>query len=399
MSKVLKGIKILDISQFKAGPTCAQILADMGADVIRVERPAGKNSDRYLAPYTPNGQSLYLTYTCRNKKGITLDLTKMEGKEIFDKLVERSDVVIENLGPVGNKKLAVDYQSLKQIKKDIIVVSVSGFGQYGPYSKRLGFDAIAQAMSGLMWVTGFPEEKRPERMGVSWVDYATGVYGALGTMFALYHRDKTGKGQLVDVSLLDTALSFSESIWGEFKIAKQLRPKVGNANVLTAPYDAYQAKDGWVFIGTATSKQWESLCSVTGKQKLVNDHKFKTIRDRCKLENLPFFSEWLNSWVADKKVDEVVKKLNNVGVPCAPVLTLTQVLSDPHVKERKMVVEVERPGIGKIPIVGIPIKLSETPGEIKNLEPAVGEHNEDVYGNILGLAPSDILLLKEKGVI
>jgi len=193
MQTVLEGIRVLDISRFKAGPTCGQILADMGAEVIRVERPGG-DLDRELAPFTPAGQSFYLAFTCRNKKGVTLDLSKQRGKEIFQRLVKQTDVVIESFGPVVNKKLGIDYQSLKGIKGDIIVVAVSGYGQNGPYANRGSVDAIAQGMSGLMWVTGFPDENRPVRLGVSFVDTAAGIYGALGTLLALRYRGKTGKG-------------------------------------------------------------------------------------------------------------------------------------------------------------------------------------------------------------
>jgi len=398
MDKVLEGIRVLDFSQFKAGPTCAQILADMGAEVIRVERPEG-NSDRDLPPYTSDGQSFYLSFTCRNKKGITLNLGEQKGKEIFQKLVKQSDVVIESFGPVANKKLGINYQSLKHIKNDIIAVSISAFGQDGPYANRLGFDSIAQAMSGLMWVTGFPEENKPVRLGVSFTDIAAGVYGALGTLCALRYRDKTGKGQLVDISLLDSAVSFTESIWGEFKIAKQIRPKVGNANILAAPYDTFKTKDGWVAVGTGTSRQWKSLCKVTGREDLTEDPKFRTIKDRCQLESIRFFSEWLGGWIAEKTVNEVVERLNDAGIPCGPVNTIPEAFSDPQIRARKMIVEFDRPGIGKIPVVGIPVKLSETPGEIKTLDPAIGEHNEEIYCNLLGLTPEQILQLKEEGVI
>jgi len=398
VDKVLEGIRVIDLSQFKAGPTCAQILADMGADVIRVERPEG-NFDRDLPPYTSDGQSFYLSFTCRNKKGITLNLKKQKGKEILQKLVRKSDVVIESFGSVVNKQLGIDYQSLKQIKDDIIVVAISAFGQDGPYSKRPGFDSIAQAMSGLMWVTGFPEENKPVKLGVSFIDIAAGVYGALGTLLALRYRDKTGKGQLVDMSLLDTAVSFTESIWGEFKVAKQIRPKVGNANVLAVPYDAFKAKDGWVTIGVGTSRQWKSLCNVIGRPRLFDDPRFQTMKDRCKLENIQFFSELLGGWIAGKKVNEVVEQLNNKGIPCGPVNTVPQAFSDPQIRARKMIVELDRPGIGKIPLVGIPIKLSETPGEIRTLDPAIGEHNEEIYNDLLGLIPEQIVHLKEEGVI
>ena len=397
MDKVLEGIRVLDFAQFKAGPTCAQILADMGAEVIRVERPEG-NSDRDLPPYAPDGKSFYLSFTCRNKKGVTLDLKKQKGKEIFRKLVKQSDVVIESFGPAVNKKLGIDYQSLRQIKHDIIVVAVSAFGQDGPCAQRLGFDAIAQAMSGLMSVTGFQGEDRPVKLGVSFTDIAAGIYGALGTLCALRYRDKTSKGQLVDISLLDSAVSFTESIWGEFKIAKQIRTQVGNANVLAAPYDAFRAKDGWVFIGTGTSRQWESLCKITGKEELINDHRFRSMKGRCRPESIRFFSEWLGKWVAEKTVNGLVEQLNAAGIPCGPVNTIPQAFSDPQIRARKMIVEFDRPGIGKIPLVGIPVKLSETPGEIRTLDPAIGEHNEEIYGDLLGLIPEQILQLKEEGV-
>lgn len=398
MDKVLEGVRVLDFAQFKAGPTCAQILADMGAEVIRVERPGG-NSDRDLPPYTSDGQSFYLSFTCRNKKGITLNLGKQKGKEIFRRLVRQSDVIVESFGPVANKKIGIDYQSLKHIKNDVIAVSISAFGQDGPYANRLGFDSIAQAMSGLMWVTGFPEENRPVRLGVSFTDIAAGVYGALGALCALRYRDKTGKGQLVDISLLDSAVSFTESIWGEFKIAKQIRPKVGNANNLAAPYDTFKAKDGWVAVGTGTPRQWKSLCKITDREELIDDPGFKTMKERCNLNSIQFFSEWLGGWVSEKTVTEVVKQLNDAGIPCGPVNTVPEAFSDPQIRARQMIVEFDSPGIGKIPVVGIPVKLSETPAEIKTLDPAIGEHNEEIYSNLLGLIPEQIIQLKEEGVI
>jgi crotonobetainyl-CoA:carnitine CoA-transferase CaiB-like acyl-CoA transferase len=369
----------------------------MGAEVIRVERPGG-DMDRELAPYAPDGQSFYLAYTCRNKKGITLNLRKQKGRKLFQRLVQRTDVAIENFGPIMNKKLGLDYQALKELKQDIIVVSMSAHGQNGPHASRTGFDAIAQAVSGLMWVTGFPEGK-PVRLGVSFVDIASGVYGALGTLLALRYRDKTGKGQLVDIALLDAAMSFMESIIGEYEVEKQIRPQVGNANVLAAPYDAFKAKDGWVYICAATPSEWEALCKITGKGELIDEPRFKTIRERNQLENLQFFADWLGAWVADKTVDEVVNQLNEAGVPAGRVNTVPEVISEPQIQAREMIVELDHPNIGKIPLLGIPIKLSETPGEIRTPAPAVGEHNEEVYGGLLGLSSDEISQLREEGVI
>jgi crotonobetainyl-CoA:carnitine CoA-transferase CaiB-like acyl-CoA transferase len=398
MGRVLEGIRVLDFSHYKAGPTCGQVLADMGAEVIRVEMPGGE-FDRELAPYTPDGQSFYLAYTCRNKKGITLNLGKGKGQELKRRLVEKSDIVIEGSGPPVNRKLGLDYESLKEIKQDIIVVAFSGYGQKGPYAGRTSFDAIAQAMSGLMWVTGFPEEDRPVRLGVSFVDIAAGVYGTLGASLALYYRDKTGKGQLIDLSLLDVAMSFTESIAGEYKVAEQPRTQIGNANLLAAPYDAYKAKDGWVFICAPTPSQWKALCKVIGRDELVDDQRFKSMRDRVRPESHQFFTEWLGGWVAQRTTDEVINELNNSGIACGRINTMPEAVSDPHIQARKTIVELEHPGIGNVPLIQLPIRLSETPGEIRTPAPLLGQHNEEVYCKLLGLSSEQFSQLVEEDVV
>lgn len=393
--KVLRGVRVLDFSRYKAGPYAAMLLADMGADVIRVERPGGED-DRSLGPYTSDGESLYLLFTCRNKKGITLNLTDEKGSELLKELVIRSDVVLENFGPDVNKKLGLDYESLKQIKPDIIAVAVSAYGQYGPYACRSGVDSIAQAMSGMMWLTGFPDGP-PTRAGLNVVDFSTGIYAALGTVLALYNRNKTGNGQLVDTSLLDTALSFMESAIAEYEVLGEVRPQVGNANVFVAPYDAYKAKDGYVYLGVASLATWRKFLKVMGREELANDPRFRTHRDRAK--NYRFFTDWLGNWIADKTVDEVVSQFNEVGVPCAPVNTIPEVAADPHIRAREMIVEFDHLGIGKVPLMGIPIKFSETPGEIMTGAPAVGEHNEEIYCGLLGLSLQELHQREQEGVI
>ncbi len=397
MKEILQGIRVLDCSRYKAGPTCGQILGDMGAEVIRVEKPGGEE-DRRLGPFTPDGQSLYLMFTCRNKKAVTLNLQKQEGKKILEKLVKQSDVVIENFGPSTNKKLELDHESLKKIKSDIITVAVSAYGQYGPYAKQGGFDAIAQAMSGMMSLTGFPQGL-PVREGVSIVDTVTGFYGAMGTLFALYHREKTGEGQLVDVSLLDTAASFMESAIAEYEVADEPRPQVGNAHAFVAPYDAYKAKDGYFFLGVVGNYVWERFLQVMDRVELAGELRFQTDYDRARPENRQFFADWLNQWAEQRTVAEVVKRFNEAGVPCGPVNTIPEVAADPHIRVREMLVEVEHPGIGKVPLIGIPIKFSKTPGKIKSAAPLLGEHNEEVYTGLLGYASQELVRLKEGGVI
>ncbi len=294
MEEILNGIMVLDFSRYRAGPTCGQILGDMGAEVIRVERPGGED-DRRLGPFAPGGQGFYLMITCRNKKDITLNLQKEKGKEIVRELVKRSDVVIENFGPDVSKRLGLDYESLKKIKPDIIAVAVSTYGQYGPYASRLGFDGIAQAMSGLMWVTGFPQGL-PVKSGVNFMDTVTGVYGALGTLFALYHRQKTGEGQLVDVCLLDSAVSFMESIMAEYEVSNEIRPQVGNSHTYIGPYDAYKAKDGYFFLGVGGDAIWRRFLKMMGREELASDSRFRTDYDRALPENLQSVTDWDGKW-------------------------------------------------------------------------------------------------------
>ncbi|MFC2041375.1 CaiB/BaiF CoA transferase family protein, partial [Chloroflexota bacterium] len=351
MKGVLHGVRVLDISRYRAGPTCGQILADMGAEVIRIERPGGEDDGR-LKPFAGD-KSFYLMFTCRNKKDITLNLREPKGRELLTDLVKRSDVVIENFGPDVNKRLGLDYESLKKVKNDIIVTSVSGFGQYGPYASKLCFDVIAQAMSGFMWVTGFPQDV-PMKAGVSFVDTATGYYGALGTIFALYHHERTGEGQLVDVGLLDTAVSFMETYIAEYELANEVHPQVGNSHTYVGPFDAYQAKDGYFVIQIVGSAIWRRFLRMMGREELADDPRFETDYERAQPENRQFFAEWLNEWAADKTIAEVVEQFNQAGVPCGPVNTIPQVAADSHIRTREMIVEVEHPGVGKVPLIGIP---------------------------------------------
>lgn len=397
MAEVLHGIRVLDFARYRAGPTCAQILADMGAEVIRVERPGGED-DRRLEPFAAGGKSFYLMFTCRNKKAITLNLGKPKGKEILKELVKRSDVVVEAFGPDVNKRLGLDYESLKKIKSDIIVTAVSAYGQFGPYASRLGFDGNAQAVSGLMSITGFPPGP-PIKSGASLMDTATGVYGALGTLLALYHREKTGEGQLVDVCLLDTAISFMESFIAEYEVGHAIHPQVGNAHSYIAPYDAYKAKDGYFYVCVAGSALWKRFLRMMKREDIAGDRRFQTDYERARPENRQFFSDWLNEWAADKTVDEVVSEFTEAGIPCARVNSIPEVAADPHVRARGMLPEVEHPGVGKVPLIGMPIKLSKTPGRIKTPQPMLGEHNEEIYCDLLGYTPEEVAQLKAEEII
>ena len=397
MQKVLEGIRVLDFSRYAAGPYCGALLADMGAEVIRVERPGGE-ADRELGPFAPNGESIvYGMVLARNKKGITLNTRSEKGREILKELVKRADIVVENYGVEGKKIMGLDYESLSQINPAIILVSISGFGSFGPYAKKLCFDAVAQAMSGAMCYTGFPENP-PTRAAVAYVDLSSAIYGALGAMFALYHREKTGKGQMVDVALLDAAISFvaSMGVAAEYKLLNYVRPQIGNCSFYNYN-NTYKAKDGWIFIYTAGNRIWQSLLKVIGREDLAQDSRFKD--DMTRWQNRDILDPIISEWVSQYAVKEVFDLLEEARVPCGPVNNISTIVDDPHVRAREMLVDIDFPGLGPVPISGVVPKLSEAPGKIEKRAPLIGEHNEEIYCKLLNLSLEELGQLKQEGII
>ncbi len=395
MERVLDGIRVLDFSHFIAGPYCALLLGAMGAEVIRIEPPQG-GLDRDIGPYAPGGQGMYPWHYCCNKKGITLDTRSAKGRTILKELLAKSDVVIEAFMPRVKKKIGLDYPSLQAINPGLILVSVSGFGQFGPYADRGGFDAIAQGMAGMMAVTGHPEGP-PLKEGSAIIDYGTGLYGALGAMLALFQRQKTGRGQAVDVCLLDTAVSFMETVFAEFAVLGQERRGLGNRRPYTAPTDMFGAKDGYVNISVSTNKFWDKFCEVIGQEQHKKDSRYNS--NRVRYQNQEFLNALARQWVATKTVAEVVQALTSAGVPVGPVYSIPQVLQDEHIRAREMIVELEYPEVGKVPLPGLALKLSETPGAIDRRGPEIGEHNQQVFGELLGYDQAQLAELKKAGVI
>jgi CoA:oxalate CoA-transferase len=395
MAEILEGIRILDFSRFGAGPLCPLLLADMGADVIRVEKPGGED-DRDLPPFTPNGWGLVFMACSRHKKCITLNLNTPKGVGIMNKLVSLSDVVVHNF-PLGSKENAIlSYEKLKEINKNIIVTVVSAFGQSGPYAEMNGFDVVGQAMSGAMSFTGFPGQP-PTRAGVGWVDWGTGIYAALGTVLALYHRLLTGQGQLVDVSLMDTAVSFVGGIGAaaDFVLNGVIRTGLGNQSWYST-CNSYKAKDGWVVLGVAANVLWKRLTEVIGQPELGVDPRFAN--NMLRFKNRELVDQILNDWIGRRTVKEVVKAFQDAYVPASPVYDIHNMVEDPHVKARKMLIDISYPGGGKALLPGLPIKFSKTPGQSTGPVSAPGEHNREIYGQLLGL-DKELEELAEKGVI
>ena len=394
MARVLDGIRVLDAAQYKAGPVCGALLADMGAEVIRIESPRG-GDDRELGPFAPNGESMYLVFTSRNKKGVTLNLRSEKGKEIFRGLARCSDVVIENFGLAAKESSHLNYQNLREVNPRIIWAAVSGFGQTGPYARRLCFDPVAQAIAGIMHINGFPGE--PVKTGVNIVDLTTPVYAAYGIVLALYHREKTGVGQEVDLALLDVAVTFMESVFAEYEVLGEVRPQLGNRNNFLYPFDSFKAKDGLVYIGTGGDAMWLRFLKLIGREDVARDPRFT--KGHCRMKNWEPIAAMTHEWTADKTVDDVIKLCNEAEIPCGRVNTVPEAAADPQIQAREMIVDVEQPGIGRVPVTGIPVKLSETPGQIDTHAPRLGEHNEEIYCGLLGYDQQELSRLKEEGVI
>lgn len=395
MAKALNGIRILDFSHFLAGPYCAMLLASMGAEVIRVEPPGGA-LDRDIGPYAPTGESMYPWYTGCEKKGITLNTQSEKGREIRADLVRISDVVIEAFLPQTKKQMGLDYESLQAVNPKIILTSILAYGESGPYSHRGGFDAIAQGMSGMMAVSGFPGGP-PTKSGLPVVDYGTAIYAALGTLVALFQRRSTGVGQTVEVSLLDTAVSFMETVFAEYSTLGEERRRLGNQRPFTAPSNMIKVKDGYINIGVGTDSMWRRFTKLTGNEQYRDDPRYNSNKVRYKSRD--FLSELASKWAADKTGREAVQELEAAGIPAGHVYSIPEVLADPHIKARNMIVEIEYPRVGKVTIPGIPIRLSETDTSLKNRGPMVGEHNENVYCQLLGYTKERLATLYQEGVI
>lgn len=371
------------------------LLADFGADVIRVERPAG-GEDRKVGPVTESGEGGLFLNCNRNKRGVTLDLSHKRAPEVIARLVRSADVVVVNLPLEIMKKLRLDYDSLREIKPDIILVMASAFGPDGPFADRVGFDGVVQAMSGAMSLTGFPGP--PVRAIVSWVDYGTALHGAFGAMAALYHRQKTGRGQLIDVSLLATGVTFMTPLLAERKTMGVRREQLGNTGYYTAPSDAYQTRDGgWIIVPTIGDQMFRRWARLAGREDLIDDPRFQD--DISRGNNSSLINEAMSAWCSRRTRQQAIAELEAARIPCGPCYDLDEVLADPQVNARKLLEEVAYPGGARpVPIASTPVRLSESPAEACRRAPALGEHNDEVLSEI-GFTTGEIAALRGDGAI
>jgi CoA:oxalate CoA-transferase len=392
----LDGIRVLDLSRFLAGPLCGMLMADMGAEVIRIEPPEG-GPDRTWGQLGPDGETLSFKITARNKKGISLRLNTKRGKELFEQLVKKSDVVLHNFTPGTTLSDELRYEKLKTVNQRIIVAALTGYGQNGPYSQQVCFDATAQSRGGGMLVTGFPGDP-PLKTSVTYIDIGTGQSCALGILLALFDREKTGLGQEVDVSLFDNAFFATQSLGVLllYHVYGELRIQVGNRG-FHSYIGCLKAKDGWVTIAPATNYIWDRFTKAIGRPEMSNDPRFRSDMDRFR--NTDAIEPAVSEWVSKRTVEEVMHAMHQAKVPSSPVNTVDKLMDDPQVRARQMIINLDHPGLGELPLPGIPINLSRTPGEIRSRAPEVGEHNEEIYMDLLGLSKEEYEALRAEKVI
>lgn len=377
--KALAGIKVLDMTQFLAGPYCGMVLADMGAEVIKIESPPGGDFVRIAIPQI-NGVSIYYENMNRGKKSVTINLKTPEGKELFAKLLAEADVLIENNRPGVMERLGFGYEQVKKINKRLIYCSISGFGQTGPYSERPGYDLIGQAMSGAMSLTGIPGSI-PLKFGIPIGDVLGGMNGALGILAALQYRAVSGEGQQIDAALVDSLVGSMLTNSMGYIVNGKIPGRSANRYFNAYPYDSFSAKDGEYVIACGTDPHFAALAKVMGKPELLDDPRFKEFLVRKTNPNMDELKAIIDEWSSDKTVTECVTLIMAADIPVAPIYDVKQVVEDPHIREaREMFVNVEHPVAGTITITGNPIKMSATPTTPTKCAPLLGEHNEEIYG-------------------
>ncbi len=394
MSTLLRGVRVLDFGRYIAGPFCATLLADLGADVIRIEKPAG-GEDRYTVPVSADGEGAYHIQIGRNKRGMTLDPRAPEGREIVRRLVKTADVVVANLPYPALEKLSLDYDALCAVRPDIILTTGSAFGSTGPYATRGGFDTVAQAMSGAMHLSGVPGA--PAKSFAPYCDFGAAALSAFGTLAALMHRRETGEGQVVEGTLLGAALAFNNAALMEEAVLALGREGSGTRGQYNAPTDSFRTRDGWVtvqIVGDGLFRRWATL---VGEEAWLDDPRFST--DQARGDHGEAISDRMAAWCAGRTNAEAVSALVEAGVPCGELLTPRQLLENDHVRAAGMFQYTAYPGVKKsAPVAEHPVRYSKTPVGAFSRAPTLGEHTQEILREI-GLGDEDYRRLRAKGVV
>ena len=398
----LQGIRVLDLTRALAGPFCTMMLGDLGADVIKVERPGRGDDSRGWGPpfvgepYGPYpGESAYFIAANRNKRSVALNLKSPEGQEIVRGLAGVSDALVENFRTGVLDRMGLGYKDLRAVNPRLVYCSVSGYGRTGPYAERPGYDFIIQAEGGLMGIIG-PEEGPPYRVGVPIVDITSGMFAATAILAALRARDHTGEGQLVDVSLLDTQAALLTNAASNYLVGGAEPRRLGNAHPNIAPYEAFQARDRWFALAAANERQWSTLCDTIGRPDLKDDPRFAT--NGARVSNRAALAEALNGTFATRDADEWLANLREAGLPCGPINTIPDVFDHPQAQARELTLEAQHPTAGPVQLIGFPYKLSQTPAEVRRPPPLLGQHTDQVLMELLDYSAEQVASLRERGV-
>ncbi len=395
-TKTMQGVRILDMTRVLAGPFSGMLFADMGAEVIKIETPNKGDDSRTFAPFK-NGESAYFMNLNRNKKGITINLKSEKGIEIFKKLVATADIVLENFRPGVMEKLGIGYETLREINPKLIYGCVSGFGHYGPYSSRAGYDIIGQAMGGLMSTTGWPGGEAT-RSGTAISDVLAGIFMSVGVLAAYSNALKTGKGEKVDVALVDSVVAGLEIINQIYLVDGVIPGRNGNRYESIYPYDSFKVKDGSIVIGAGNDAMYKRLCELMEMPELLTDERF--LNNPLRVKNHAPLKAYIEEWLKDMLIDDAVELILSKGVPAGPINTIDRVVNDPHIAgAREMFVDMEHPIAGKLKITGNPIKFSDDKYGKPTPSPSLGQHNVEVLNSILGYSEKEVEEMIANGVL
>jgi formyl-CoA transferase len=394
--QALRGVRVLDFSRILAGPFCTMMLGDLGAEVIKVERPGTGDDTRTWGPPFAGGESAYYLCCNRNKKSITVDLGKPQGRELASELAKKSDVLIENFTPGLMKRFGLDYEMLRDLNPGLIYCSISAYGQDGPYRDRPGYDMVLSAVGGLMWITG-EREGNPCKVGVAITDVLTGVYASGAITAALLWRERSGQGQYIDCSLLDIQASGLANIASNYLVAGVEATRWGTAHESIVPYQVFLTRDRPIAIAVANQKLWEVFCEVVGRNDWRDDPRFASNPKR--VENRETLIPLVAEVMASRSCDEWMEVFVEAAIPCGPVNNMESLFNDAQVKHRGMIAEVPHPTIGSLRLTGIPVKYSATPGEVKLPPPLLGEHTDEILSSVLNHSPESIAALRADEVV
>jgi crotonobetainyl-CoA:carnitine CoA-transferase CaiB-like acyl-CoA transferase len=394
MRSPLDGVTVLDLTRVLSGPYCTMMLADMGARVIKIEQPGHGDDTRGWGPPFIDGESAYFLSINRNKESVTLDFKTPDGRAILDRLIAKSDVLVENFRPGTLARVGLDHASLAERHRTLVYCSISGFGQTGPRRQEAGYDAVIQAEGGLMSITGAPDGP-PYRLGVAIGDIVTGAFAAQGVLLALLARERTGQGQLVDIAMLDSVAALLTYQAGTYFATGTAPGRIGNRHPTIVPYETFAASDGEFVIAVGNDDLWRRFCAVAALDR--DDERFTTNRLRVTryAELRPILTERLRTETRQSWIE----RLTAAGVPCGSVRNLEEVFSDPQISAREMIARVEHPTVGALQLLGIPIKLSDTPGAVRTAPPTLGQHTASVLEHDLGLSPAEIDMLRRQRAI